>query len=61
MEVSHTLSLSLSINNQDLANICLLPLQDSFSSLLMFTSDANLNITDLLGDEGEDERGNKQQ
>lgn len=55
MELSRSLSVSLSINNPDLTNSCLPPLLDSFSSLLMSTSDVNLNVTDLLGDEGKDE------
>jgi hypothetical protein len=55
MELSRSLSVSLSIDNPDLTNSCLPPLLDSFSSLLMSTSDVNLNITDLLGDEGKDE------
>ncbi|PNF41505.1 hypothetical protein B7P43_G13036, partial [Cryptotermes secundus] len=55
MEVSRSLSVSLSINNPDFTNASLPPLLDSFSSLLMSTSDVNLNITDLLGVEGEDE------
>lgn len=55
MEVSRSLSVSLSINNPDLTNASLPPLLDSFSSLIMSTSDVNFSITDLLGDEGEGE------
>lgn len=55
MELSRSLSVSLSINNPDLTNSCLPPLLDSFSSLFMSTSDINFSITDLLGDEGKDE------
>jgi hypothetical protein len=52
MELSRSLSVSLSVNNPDLTNSCLPPLLDSFSSLLMCTNDVTLNATDLLGDEG---------
>lgn len=54
MELSRSLSVSLCTNKHDLTNGSLPPLMDSFSSLLMFTSDINLSIIDLLGeDDGE--------
>jgi hypothetical protein len=54
MELSRSLSVSLCTNKHDLTNGSLPPLMDSFSSLLMSTSDINLSIIDLLGeDDGE--------
>lgn len=53
MELSRSLSVSLCTSKHDLSNGSLPPLMDSFSSLLMSTSDINLSIIDLLGDEGE--------
>ena len=54
MELSRSLSVSLCTNKHDHTNGSLPPLMDSFSSLLMSTTDINLSIIDLLGeDEGE--------
>lgn len=51
MELSRSLSVTLCTNKQDLTNGSLPPLMDSFSSLLMSTSDINLSIIDLLGED----------
>lgn len=51
MELSRSLSVSLCTNKHDLTNGSLPPLMDSFSSLLMCTSDINLSIIDLLGED----------
>jgi len=51
MELSRSLSVSLCTNKHDLTNGSLPPLMDSFSSLLMSTSDINLSIIELLGEE----------
>lgn len=54
MELSRSVSVSLCTNKHDLTNCSLPSLMDSFSSLLMSTSDINLSIIDLLGeDDGE--------
>ncbi|PSN39824.1 hypothetical protein C0J52_19185 [Blattella germanica] len=48
VELSRSLSVSFSINSQDLNNITFAPLMDSFSSLLMSANDLNFSITDIL-------------